>query len=74
MRQVITFKTIKFTLRLVSEAQNLAACISMGVDTRGALGAEAPLPPDFQVLHYALYIDMAKIVELRPKLKAMIVA
>ena len=36
----------------------------MGVDTRGALGAEAP--PDFQVLYYTLYIGMAKIIRPRP--------
>ena len=40
-----------------------------GVDTRGALGAEAPPPPDFQVLYYTLYIgSIAKIIGLRPKL------
>ena len=38
--------------------------LTMGVDTRGALGAEAPPPPDFQALYYTLYMGMAKIVEL----------
>ena len=38
----------------------------MGVDTRGALGADGgpPPPPDFQALYYTLYIGMAKSLDL----------
>ena len=35
---------------------------NMGVDTRGALGAEAP--PDIQALYYTLYTGMANILYL----------
>ena len=55
---------------MITHAQHLC----LGVDTRGALGAEAPPPQDFQALYYTLYIGMAKIVRLRPKHKIMIVA
>ena len=44
----------------------------MGVDTRGALRAEAP--SDFQALYYTLYVGMAKIIGFRPKHEVIIVA
>ena len=37
------------------------ACSGKGVDTGGALGAEAP--PDFQALQYIQYTCMEQIVE-----------
>ena len=48
----------------------------MGVDIRGALGAEAP--QDFQALYYTLYIGMANILPspgvISLKRRVMIVA
>ena len=66
-----------FKMDLLRNLREFYLCVLvfiMGVDTRGALGAEAPPPPQifrFYIIHYI--IGMAKIIGLRPKHKVMIV-